>query len=319
MSVTDRLPIVEAVRSGRPVYVESAARRDERFPELGPLGAVASASLPLIVDGNVVGGLGLSFDAVQPFSPADRVALERVAASCARTIDRLRVDAVGSHAGELLANLVDVSSIGVIHGEDDRILEANDAFLAMLGYRHTDLEAGELRWPELTPDEWNSVDDEIVDQMMSTGTSRADGQGVRPPPRPPGPGAGGGQPGRGRALPLDRPGRRPHRAEAGRAADQPGDEGAGRGPGRCRRGAGAGLDDPRARSRPTARPGRELAVDLRDRREHLVPRDVPDPRRRALRPAPDERRVAGVPPPRRPPDPHPPAPRRGRAGRADVL
>jgi phosphoserine phosphatase RsbU/P len=163
MSVTDRLPIVEAVRSAQPVYVESPDHRDERFPELTGRGAVASASLPLVVDDIVVG----------TFSPADRQLLEDLAHSCSTAIDRLRVDSVGDRDGELLASLVDVSSIGVIHGQDDRILQANDAFLAMLGYRHIDLEAGRLRWPELTPDEWNHVDDDIVGQMMSTGTSRA--------------------------------------------------------------------------------------------------------------------------------------------------
>ena len=173
MSVTDRLPIVEAVRSGVAVYVESAEHRKERFPELGSQGAIASASFPLVVDEVVVGGIGLSFDTARSFSEEDRVVLERIAAACSNTIDRLRVHAVGHQVGDLLANLVDVSSIGVIHGEDDRILEANDAFLAMLGYRHVDLDAGQLRWPELTPDEWSSTDDDIVAQMISTGTSRA--------------------------------------------------------------------------------------------------------------------------------------------------
>ena len=173
MSVTDRLPIVEAVRSGHPVFVESPDHRDERFPELAGRGAVASASLPLVVDGIVVGGLGLSFDRARSFSAADRKLLEALAGCCATAIDRLPVESVGDRDGELLANLVDVSSIGVIHGQDDQIQEANDAFLAMLGYRHIDLEAGRLRWPELTPDEWSSVDEDIISQMLSTGTSRA--------------------------------------------------------------------------------------------------------------------------------------------------
>ncbi|MGZ4706996.1 MAG: SpoIIE family protein phosphatase [Acidimicrobiales bacterium] len=173
MSVTDRLPIVEAVRSAKPVFVESPATRDERFPELNGTGAVASASLPLIVDGIVVGGLGLTFDATRTFSDDERRLLDDLARVCSTSVDRLRVAAVGDQDGELLANLVDASSIGVIRGEDDRILQANDAFLAMLGYRHADLESGELRWTELTPEEWKPVDDEIIAQMLSTGTSRA--------------------------------------------------------------------------------------------------------------------------------------------------
>lgn len=43
---------------------------------------------------------------------------------------------------------------GIVSGEFDRIPEANDAFLEMVGYSREDLQAGQLRWPELTPPEY---------------------------------------------------------------------------------------------------------------------------------------------------------------------
>jgi PAS domain S-box-containing protein len=51
------------------------------------------------------------------------------------------------------------SIAGVVSGEFDRIPEANDTFLELVGYSREDLEQGRLRWPELTPPEYLPLDD----------------------------------------------------------------------------------------------------------------------------------------------------------------
>jgi formate hydrogenlyase transcriptional activator len=48
---------------------------------------------------------------------------------------------------------------GVVFGEFDRIPEANDAFLELVGYSREDLQAGRLHWPDLTPPEYLGLDD----------------------------------------------------------------------------------------------------------------------------------------------------------------
>ena len=48
---------------------------------------------------------------------------------------------------------------GIVSGEFDRVPEANDAFLKMVGYSREDLAAGRLRWPDLTPPEYAALDD----------------------------------------------------------------------------------------------------------------------------------------------------------------
>jgi PAS domain S-box-containing protein len=48
---------------------------------------------------------------------------------------------------------------GIVSGEFDRIPEANDAFLELVGYSREDLQAGLLRWPELTPPEYFALDE----------------------------------------------------------------------------------------------------------------------------------------------------------------
>jgi formate hydrogenlyase transcriptional activator len=48
---------------------------------------------------------------------------------------------------------------GIVSGEFDRIPEANDAFLELVGYSREDLQAGRLHWPDLTPPEYVALDE----------------------------------------------------------------------------------------------------------------------------------------------------------------
>ena len=54
-----------------------------------------------------------------------------------------------------IRRLVDANIIGIfIWDFEGRIIEANDAFLRMVGYDREDLASGRIRWTELTPPEW---------------------------------------------------------------------------------------------------------------------------------------------------------------------
>jgi len=48
---------------------------------------------------------------------------------------------------------------GIVSGEFDRIPEANDAFLELVGYSREDLLAGRIHWPDLTPPEYVALDE----------------------------------------------------------------------------------------------------------------------------------------------------------------
>jgi formate hydrogenlyase transcriptional activator len=48
---------------------------------------------------------------------------------------------------------------GIVSGEFDRIPEANDAFLEIIGYSREDLQEGRLSWPDLTPPEYAPLDE----------------------------------------------------------------------------------------------------------------------------------------------------------------
>jgi len=66
---------------------------------------------------------------------------------------------------------VDANIIGVFLWDlKGRILEANDAFLQMVGYERDDLASGRVRLTELTPPEWRDRDDQaILPALKETG------------------------------------------------------------------------------------------------------------------------------------------------------
>ncbi len=74
---------------------------------------------------------------------------------------------------EAKIRLVDANVIGIIiFALDGRIIEANDAFLQMVGYDHEDLAAGRIRWTELTPPEWRDYDARAVAEIKVTGSAQ---------------------------------------------------------------------------------------------------------------------------------------------------
>ena len=55
--------------------------------------------------------------------------------------------------------LIDANIIGIlIYDLEGAIIEANDAFLRMVGYSRADLVSGRMRWTDLTPPEWRDSD-----------------------------------------------------------------------------------------------------------------------------------------------------------------
>lgn len=65
--------------------------------------------------------------------------------------------------------LVDANIIGVIVCNLDKILEANDVFLQMVGYTREQLIAGEISWLNLTPPEYLDVDEQGLEELRNTG------------------------------------------------------------------------------------------------------------------------------------------------------
>jgi PAS domain S-box-containing protein len=69
-----------------------------------------------------------------------------------------------------IRRLVEANIIGIfIWDFEGRILEANEAFLRIVGYDHEDLVSGRIRWTDLTPPEWRDRDTRLIQEQRLTG------------------------------------------------------------------------------------------------------------------------------------------------------
>src|SRR5262249_61776517 len=73
--------------------------------------------------------------------------------------------------------LVESNIIGIfIWNLDGRIIDANEAYLRLIGYDRDDLIAGRLNWRELTPPEWREADDRRAAQLEARGNAQPYGK-----------------------------------------------------------------------------------------------------------------------------------------------
>ncbi|HVF91668.1 MAG TPA: PAS domain-containing protein, partial [Blastocatellia bacterium] len=88
-------PIGDAVGAGEAVFLESHADRIAHYPALAEyrsaVGEGAASAIPLIVDGRVIGAVGLSFKEKRPFTASDRAFMQALAQQCAQALERARL------------------------------------------------------------------------------------------------------------------------------------------------------------------------------------------------------------------------------------
>lgn len=105
------------------------------------------------------------------FTPARTAVLKLLASQAAISIENSYLYRDLAEREARIRRLVDADIIGIFIWEfTGRILEANNAFLRMLGYDHDDLVAGRLSWRNLVPRAWNETDDHLLIQLRAQGT-----------------------------------------------------------------------------------------------------------------------------------------------------
>src|ERR1041385_5096146 len=73
-----------------------------------------------------------------------------------------------------IRHLFDSNIIGiVIFDFDERFIDANDAFLDMVGYSREDLVSGRMRWTDMTPAEWRPAGGDQLTDLREIGTRQA--------------------------------------------------------------------------------------------------------------------------------------------------
>jgi PAS domain S-box-containing protein len=104
--------------------------------------------------------------------PADE--LDRLVGAFNQMYERLQVAYADLEEREAkVRRLVDANIIGIcIFDLDRHILEANDAFLSIVGYSRDDVVSSRLSFAGLTPPEWAKADERLLAELVATGSWR---------------------------------------------------------------------------------------------------------------------------------------------------
>jgi PAS domain S-box-containing protein len=166
--------VLHSVLDTRESVVIDDAQTRARFaadPYIHQLNAQSILCLPLLNRAKLVGVLLLESDSVSGvFTPMRIRTLKLVASLAASAFENSRLYGDLRDREAKIRRLVDANIVG-IYVVDIRgpILESNDAYLHMLGYKRADLVSGRLRWTDLTPPEWHAADKQRVDRVKRIG------------------------------------------------------------------------------------------------------------------------------------------------------
>lgn len=117
-----RTPLTDAFRSGAPIFASSIEEIAALYPDQAAAaqstGFQSFATLPLVVEGRVIGAMNLSFPDPRQFTDDDRAFMQVLAQQCAQALERGRryeaervARAAAERAGDRLALLADASVV----------------------------------------------------------------------------------------------------------------------------------------------------------------------------------------------------------------
>jgi PAS domain S-box-containing protein len=130
--------------------------------------------IPLITQTKLIGVLYLENNlAPRVFVPARTAVLKLLASQAAIALEIARLHNDLAEREARIRRLVEANLIPMFVGDrDGPIVEANEAFLRLVGYDREDLVARRLRWTDLTPPEGRDRDQEAIAELNSTGRLR---------------------------------------------------------------------------------------------------------------------------------------------------
>jgi PAS domain S-box-containing protein len=129
--------------------------------------------LPILKQARLLGMLYLENNlSAHVFTPARMTFLKLLASEAAVSIENAKLYRDLAEREARIRRLVDANIIGIMIWDlEGRVLEANDAFLRMVGYDRADLASKVVRWTDLTPPEWRDRDEHHwIPALKATGT-----------------------------------------------------------------------------------------------------------------------------------------------------
>jgi PAS domain S-box-containing protein len=116
------------------------------------------------------GGVGdqvaLALERAQLLENLESKVAERTAALEAEFAERRKAQEALQKSETRFRRLVDSPMVGVVQEHaDGRLLDANDVFLKMVGYTRQDLEAGRMKWMDMTPSEFRAQSERFISEV----------------------------------------------------------------------------------------------------------------------------------------------------------
>jgi PAS domain S-box-containing protein len=141
-----RVPIAEAARTGEVVVVSSFDERKARYPDVGLVSGdhPMSISVPLVVEGEGLGAMGLSFRVPRPLGDEDRAFMLALGRQCAQAVRRAglyeaerRARAAAERAEAELSQVFEQAPVAicVLRGPEHVYEMANPVYRGQLGGR----------------------------------------------------------------------------------------------------------------------------------------------------------------------------------------
>jgi len=130
--------------------------------------------LPLINQARLIGVLYLENNlAARVFAPARLTVLKLLASQAAISLENTQLYRDLAEREAKIRHLVDANIIGIfIWKIEGQVIEANDAFLQMVGYDREDLVSGRVNRTDLTPPEWRERDALITAELKASGAAQ---------------------------------------------------------------------------------------------------------------------------------------------------
>jgi PAS domain S-box-containing protein len=141
-------------------------------PYFGWRGARSVLCMPLSNRGKLIGVLYLENSlAPRVFAPGRVAVLKVLASQAAMSLENTRLYRDLAEREAKIRHLVDANIVGIeIVDLSGEILEANDAFLRIVGYDRNDLDSGRLRWTDLTATQYQDRDrQDLVAELQRSG------------------------------------------------------------------------------------------------------------------------------------------------------
>jgi PAS domain S-box-containing protein len=168
--------LYQTLRTGENLCLDDASAEPAfaADPYIHQRGARSILCLPLMNQARIAGALYLENNlSAGVFSPARIAVLRLVASQAAISLDNARLYRNVAEREAKIRRLVDANIIGIIVWSiEGEIIEANDAFLRMVGYERDDLLSRRVHWRDMTPPPLRAESEAALATAIRTGRAQ---------------------------------------------------------------------------------------------------------------------------------------------------